>query len=273
MSGFLLLTTVSVLGTNIILAQARLDSLKTVDDYMNICLDGEHQKSVPGPELGLVKELCSPWAERSCCSAATARGVHMDRRWLNFDWDHCKTLSPRCREYFLMDLCFYECSPNVGPWLVEDVRKIRNERFRDVPICKSDCENWWEACHDDYTCLDNWATGFDWSSGINTCPQESSCRPFHQVYSNSSDFCQTLMGGSFRVADNEQDCFYLWFDPTYGNPNEAVARKKASEILNVTYKMVSHSSNHDSGNGAANTSGLTGMVLSAYFFHVLTLRL
>ena len=25
-------------------------------------------------------------------------------------------MSERCRKHFIQDLCFYECSPNVGPW-------------------------------------------------------------------------------------------------------------------------------------------------------------
>ena len=34
---------------------SRLDNLKTVDDYMNICIDGKYHKKTPGPEEGLTK--------------------------------------------------------------------------------------------------------------------------------------------------------------------------------------------------------------------------
>ena len=60
---------------------------------------------------------CSPWAKRSCCTEATAQGIGFDRAWLNFDWHHCGSLSPECTQHFIKDLCFYECSPNVGPYL------------------------------------------------------------------------------------------------------------------------------------------------------------
>jgi len=36
-----------------------------------------------------------------------------------FNYNHCgpgKEMSDRCRKHFVQDLCFYECSPNVGPW-------------------------------------------------------------------------------------------------------------------------------------------------------------
>ena len=60
---------------------------------------------------------CSPWAKRSCCTEETAQGIGFDRTWLNFDWHHCGALSPECTQHFIKDLCFYECSPNVGPYL------------------------------------------------------------------------------------------------------------------------------------------------------------
>ena len=60
---------------------------------------------------------CSPWAKRSCCTEETAQGIGFDRTWLNFDWHHCSALSPECTQHFIKDLCFYECSPNVGPYL------------------------------------------------------------------------------------------------------------------------------------------------------------
>ncbi|RUS91079.1 hypothetical protein EGW08_001104 [Elysia chlorotica] len=98
---------------------SRLDKLNTIESYMNICMLGEHHKGSPGPEKGLTSKICSPWAARSCCTEETALDIHTNSTWLNFDWNHCAPLSAQCREYFIMDSCFYSCSPNVGPWLVE----------------------------------------------------------------------------------------------------------------------------------------------------------
>ncbi|XP_059151106.1 folate receptor gamma-like isoform X2 [Physella acuta] len=217
------------------LTSARLDSLKTVDDYLNICLDGRNHKSAPGPENELLTQYCKPWAKRSCCSSKVVKDIDTSSSWLNFNWDHCQQLSPQCREQFLMDLCFYECSPNVGPWLQQDTRKIRKERFRDVPLCQPVCDRWWDACNNDFTCTDNWAAGFNWSTGINTCPEGNKCRPFHQVYSGANNFCETVMGNSFKVVPETEDCFYTWFSPNEPNPNEPVARKKAAQLLGIGY--------------------------------------
>jgi folate receptor len=229
--------TIVVLLLHVRPVSSRLDTLKTVSDYMNICLDGRNQKSAPGPEPKLLSQICMPWTARSCCTSETAEGMRTNPKWLNFNWDHCsRPLSDRCREHFIMDLCFYECSPNVGPWLVSDERKIRNERFLQVPLCQSVCENWWDACRDDLTCVDNWATKFNWTAGMNVCPQGNTCRPFHKVYTGASHFCETLMGHSFKVVPNAADCFVLWFDPKLPNPNEVVARKKASALLGIPYE-------------------------------------
>ncbi|XP_013069995.2 folate receptor beta-like isoform X2 [Biomphalaria glabrata] len=210
---------------------ARLDTLSTVDEYMDICMDAQNHKKKPGPEPGLLKEFCSPWANRSCCTYSTAEGIHFNPKWLNFDWNHCQALSPQCREKFIMDLCFYECSPNVGPWLVKDSKKIRNERFKDVPLCSKECDRWWYSCENDFTCVKNWAVEFDWSKGVNKCPEGSECKPFNKLFKNSRDFCENLMGGSFKVASDTEDCFYLWFNSGDPNTNERVARKRAAELV------------------------------------------
>lgn len=73
------------------------------------------------------------------------------------------------------------------------------------------------------------------SVGINTCREGSTCRPFHQVYSSASEFCETVMGNSFKVVPETEDCFYTWFNPSEPNPNERVARKKAAQLLGIAY--------------------------------------
>ena len=47
----------------------------------------------------------------------------------------------------------------------QDVRKVRNQRYKNVPMCQKTCDNWWEACKFDLTCTDNWTQNFNWSSG------------------------------------------------------------------------------------------------------------
>ncbi len=62
---------------------------------------------------------CAPWKDRSCCTTEVTQDMHISPTWYSMDWSHCPTpLSTPCQKHFMQDLCFYECSPNVGPWLV-----------------------------------------------------------------------------------------------------------------------------------------------------------
>ncbi|KAL8598760.1 hypothetical protein ACOMHN_033323 [Nucella lapillus] len=204
----------------------------TVEEIMNTCLDGQNHKSKPGPEASLFGH-CSPWAKRSCCTEESAQGMAMDRAWLKFDWHHCRPLSPACTQQFTKDLCFYECSPNVGPYLVPDKRKIRNQRYLNVPMCQRTCDTWWEACKYDLTCSDNWLRNFNWSTGINKCPTGSKCDTFLKIFGDASSFCEGIWGHGFKVVPDSEDCFRLWFSDDE-NPNEAVARQAAEKLLGLS---------------------------------------
>lgn len=34
-----------------------------------------------------------------------------------------------------------------------------------MPLCKEDCEEWWEDCKDFVTCKENWHKGWNWATG------------------------------------------------------------------------------------------------------------
>lgn len=204
----------------------------TVEDIMNTCLDGQNHKSKPGPESNLFGH-CSPWASWSCCTNETSGGIAFERVWLNFNWHHCTNLSARCTDHFKKDLCFYECTPNGGPYLVSDVRKIRNQRYQNVPLCQKTCNDWWEACKSDLTCTDNWIQNFNWSTGSNQCPTGSRCDTFLNIFGSAKTFCEGVWDHSFKVVPDTEDCFVLWFSSDM-NPNDAVARRAAQRLLAVS---------------------------------------
>uniref|UniRef100_A0A3Q2VNP5 Folate receptor n=1 Tax=Haplochromis burtoni TaxID=8153 RepID=A0A3Q2VNP5_HAPBU len=134
-------------------------------DKLNMCMDAKHHKTEPGPE-GQLYQQCSPWRDNACCTANTSAEAHDDASYLyNFNWNHCGTMSKECKKHFIQDTCFYECSPHLGPWIQPVDQSWRKERILDVPLCKEDCETWWEDCKNDFTCKTNWHKGWDWSSG------------------------------------------------------------------------------------------------------------
>ncbi|KAG8232640.1 hypothetical protein J437_LFUL012600 [Ladona fulva] len=201
-------------------------------DLLDVCIDSVNHKTKPGPEGDLYKQ-CSPWKNRSCCVHETTRNAHLTNLY-GFEYDHCgavKNMSKDCRRHFLQDLCFYECSPNIGPWVVKvSDMKIRKERYFQVPLCLSDCKAWFYACSGDYTCTDNWTRNFIWKDGQNTCPEGAKCRTFLEVFETAENFCRKVWDESWEPVPDEEPCMRLWFDGEKGNPNERVAQYHAYKI-------------------------------------------
>ncbi|PKU32208.1 hypothetical protein llap_17488 [Limosa lapponica baueri] len=77
-------------------------------------------------------------------------------------------MPPKCKRHFIQDTCLYECSPNLGPWIDQVDSSWRRERILHVPLCKEDCEEWWEDCKDYLTCKENWHKGWNWATGTFT---------------------------------------------------------------------------------------------------------
>uniref|UniRef100_A0A8C5L1F7 IZUMO1 receptor, JUNO n=1 Tax=Jaculus jaculus TaxID=51337 RepID=A0A8C5L1F7_JACJA len=134
------------------------------DKPLNVCMSTKHHKAEPGPEEKLYVE-CSPWKDNACCTASTSWEAHLTVSPLyNFSLIHCGLLTPACHQHFIQAICFYECSPNLGPWIQPGVLSGQ-EKISGVPLCREDCEQWWEDCHSSYTCKSNWQEGWDWSQG------------------------------------------------------------------------------------------------------------
>ncbi|XP_052226595.1 folate receptor gamma-like isoform X2 [Dreissena polymorpha] len=224
----------------------RLAGLSTLDDYMNICMDGIIHKDKPTPEAELFQK-CTPWKDRSCCTKEITESLHINATWYNFNWNHCpQPLSPKCKGRFQQDLCFYECSPNVGPWLVKvDGMKIRKERFVDVPLCQSECDAWWEDCRDDFTCTDNWSRNFNWTTGTSQCPTGSYCLTFNEMFKNSTNFCEKVWDHSWKVVNNTDPdgCFVMWWQQDAENPNYQVAKDRALKLLQASSSLTVNVSN------------------------------
>ncbi|XP_077915305.1 sperm-egg fusion protein Juno [Halichoerus grypus] len=215
------------------------------DELLNVCMNTKHHKREPGPEDKLYEE-CLPWQDNACCTAGTSWEAHLDVSLLyNFSLLHCGVMMPGCEKHFLQAVCFYECSPNLGPW----IRKVRRlgwgggrhmdsggpgERILDAPLCQEDCEQWWEDCRTSYTCKSNWHGSWDHSGGKNHCPARAVCRPFPHYFPTPADLCEKIWSRSFKASPEHRgsgQCLQKWFEPAQCNPNVAVARLFASTAL------------------------------------------
>nr|CAD7594781.1 unnamed protein product [Timema genevievae] len=224
------------------------------DQLLNWCLDSHSHKSRPGPEAKLFYQgnyenkevssvlwcatLCSPWSDRSCCTLNTTKRLHTLG---DFNYDHCshvKRLSEACKRHHIQENCFFECSPNIGPWVAWATNLTsRNERYHMVPICASDCEAWFAACSDDYTCSDNWYQNFEHTDKGVRCV--APCKTYRETFKSASLFCQQIWNYAYRYTPDNQPCLRMWFDGDRGNPNERVARLTVDALIgSSTMSMV-----------------------------------
>ncbi|XP_055970788.1 sperm-egg fusion protein Juno [Sorex fumeus] len=201
----------------------------------DVCLQGPHHKAEPSPEKELFQE-CAPWEPRACCSAETSFSAHLDGSQLyNFSFSHCGLLPPACQRHFARAACFYECSPNLGPW----VRKWGTggwvpapgggQRVLAVPLCREDCEQWWQDCRTALTCRSHWHSGgWHWSRGRSRCPAGAPCRPFPAIFPTPALLCAGVWDGAFRASPELRTsgrCLRKWFQPGLANPNDDVAHR------------------------------------------------
>lgn len=66
-------------------------------------------------------------------------------------------MSQACERYFVQESCFYECDPHVGLYTKYNETQISDPDYNTwqivgMPIKKSYCDGWFDACKNDYLC-------------------------------------------------------------------------------------------------------------------------
>lgn len=185
------------------------------------CLSGEKHKEAPSPEESM--SACKAYKSDSCCTSDFTKQLATPIRKIgNFSWTPCnKALSAKCEAFMVSVECFYRCSPNAIFW--------KNPQYESsilkAPVCASFCDGWFEACKDDLTCAKNWVTGFNMTTGINTCKQP--CMNFSNYYTSGKDLCESMWGTSFVY--KKTDCLQLDLTDGKPNPNDKLVEKLFGE--------------------------------------------
>lgn len=238
----------------------------TVDELLNKCISSNSHKNVPAKEgKAMESEHCTPWQNRSCCTWNTTQDIDRDGvlSLYNIVLDQCPkqqtVMSEKCKQHFKRDTCFYECSPNLGPWIVDMAlpKKTRKDRFLAVPLCKADCDLWYSDCSEDYTCNDNWAKNWNWTNKGTPQMCTKQCKKFKEYFASAKTFCENLFDGSYAYhAKDDGECMNLI---PVGDKNLNVARDRAKQI-------VSSSSNQNKHYTAVVLAGTVISVWVATFF-------
>ena len=92
--------------------------------------------------------------------------------------------------------------------------------IQNVPVCSSYCDAWFDACKDDLTCVENWLEDFDFAqNGNNSCPVNSTCVTFREMYGNGEGLCNRMWGSAFFYSNDTDNCTVMVFDNSMDNPN------------------------------------------------------
>jgi folate receptor len=113
-------------------------------------------KETPGPEDDDMSE-CHPWKNNACCDSTTVPSSKAikENYGLGYEWDRCGPMSEACERFFVQEACLYECDANAGlyrKYLDPSDPDYNEWQMFEMPIKKSYCDAWYDACRNDYFC-------------------------------------------------------------------------------------------------------------------------
>ena len=131
-------------------------SIFGADSQPNECHLQYFHKDTPSAEDDSMSE-CHPWKNRACCDSTTVKSADaLNAAYgAGYEWDRCGPMSDACQRFFVQEACLYECDANAGLF-----RKYTDQSDPDynewqlfqMPIKKSYCDAWFDACRNDYFC-------------------------------------------------------------------------------------------------------------------------
>lgn len=115
-------------------------------------------KKLPSAEDDAMTE-CHPWKNNACCKSETVKSAEALNTGYGpgFQWDRCGPMSDACQRFFVQEACLYECEPAAGLYRKFDDSQSNEEGYNEwqmhkMPIKKSYCNAWYDACKNDYFC-------------------------------------------------------------------------------------------------------------------------
>ncbi|XP_043941869.1 riboflavin-binding protein-like [Protopterus annectens] len=172
--------------------------------HKDTCLIGGIHKPLPSPESEM--QECTLYSKSSCCHANfTEQLAHSPvLKVEHMFWNRCGNVSRKCEMHMKKLECFYQCSPHAAHWMSPN----STMSLLSVPLCNSFCEDWFEACKEDFTCTRNWLQDWDWNTNNeNVC--KGNCIPYKEMYANATDLCENMWGPSFEVGSSTCRCLQM----------------------------------------------------------------
>ena len=129
---------------------------------------------------------------------------------------------------FLQDTeCFFWCEPMLGHFQTSSGEVV------GVPVCADYCDAWFEACKDDRTCVENWddlVYHDPYVDFTSSCPQNSVCRTYRDVYGDGRGLCEKIFGSYYVYSTDRDNCTVMAFDNSMANPNFKLTFPRSSSV-------------------------------------------
>ena len=171
-------------------------------------------KNSPSPESGINGTACNNYSVLSCCFASTAHRIdEVPTNELSSGQSEYmyEKLPMDCERYSKAEQCFFHCDPYLGPWKGDG-----GDRLREVPICASYCDDWFNACKNISLCLSVIVKNETvWHANTR-------CGTFAALYGNSKGLCDTVRRNDFLYDEDNRNCMVMMFEGE--NPNANVTR-------------------------------------------------
>jgi len=167
---------------------------KTLRDYINP-LTSQPKCKIEGYQMPEAKEMglgnysqCYSFHESACCKASPISSFEMVNALYGEEYhiDRCGPMSDECKNFFMMEACFYECDPNAGLFRMFSDAQVQADLDKNgsltwtntwqmygMPIRKGFCDNWFAACYNDYFCADGGGDFFSCANNYIAPPTET----------------------------------------------------------------------------------------------------
>jgi len=195
------------------------------------CL-ANREYSTPKQTSGL--KNCPQYGEMSCCGISIDAAVipnAPNTTFLGYNWTGCGPMSAACEKFFVAQACYFECDPYQSAFA--NPAFVSPSTFFGIPICQSYCNDWFEACKDDYTCGNEWLADFAPVYGSNgqalsyDCIPGNLCKKFSDLYDNSQNMCDVLWGSYYHYSEDEDNC--VTWDFSGQNPHKYLQKQPYAE--------------------------------------------
>jgi len=167
---------------------------KTLNDYINP-LTSQPKCQLEDLQMPEAKAMglgnytqCHSFHESACCEKKTITSFETVNAMYGQQYhiDRCGPMSDECKNFFMMEACFYECDPNAGLFRMFSDAQVQADlaengtltwtnkwQMHGMPIRKGFCDNWFAACYNDYFCADGGGDFFSCAAEYKAPPTEA----------------------------------------------------------------------------------------------------